>query len=67
LREEADRRGYDPNVWFDNVELIAADRIGHEPVRYVANIYKYYLSYSLVAHQSAQRALARERAGMPAG
>ena len=41
LREEAERRGLDPNVWFNNVEIVAADKIGAETVTYVANIYKY--------------------------
>jgi membrane-bound lytic murein transglycosylase MltF len=47
LREEASSMGLDPNVWFQNVELIAAKRIGRETVQYVSNVYKYYLSYRL--------------------
>jgi membrane-bound lytic murein transglycosylase MltF len=47
LRERAAARGLDPNVWFDNVELIAAEEIGRETVDYVANIYKYYLAFKL--------------------
>ncbi|MGE5237285.1 MAG: lytic transglycosylase F, partial [Chloroflexota bacterium] len=38
---------YDPNVWFRNVEVIAAARIGRETVQYVSNIYKYYIAYRL--------------------
>lgn len=48
LREEAAKKGLDPNVWIDNVEMIAAERIGMETVTYVANIYKYYIAYELV-------------------
>jgi membrane-bound lytic murein transglycosylase MltF len=48
LRAEAGRRGLDPNVWFNNVEIIAAERIGAETVTYVSNIYKYYVTYRLV-------------------
>ena len=48
LRQEAGRRGLDPNVWFNNVEIIAAEKIGAETVTYVANIYKYYVTYRLV-------------------
>ena len=48
LRQEAGRRGLDPNVWFNNVEVVAADKIGAETVTYVANIYKYYVTYRLV-------------------
>jgi len=48
LRSEAKSQGLDPNVWFDNVERIADYRIGRETVQYVANIYKYYIAYTLV-------------------
>ena len=48
LRREATEKGYDPNVWFDNVEIIAGRRIGRETVTYVSNIYRYYVSYQLV-------------------
>ena len=41
LRIEAKKAGLDPNVWFRNVEIIAAKRIGRETVQYVSNIYKY--------------------------
>jgi len=47
LRKEAGENGLDPNVWFQNVEIIAAKRIGRETVQYVSNIYKYYISYKL--------------------
>ena len=47
LRREAASRGLDPNVWFQNVEVVVADRIGRETVQYVANIYKYFISYKL--------------------
>jgi membrane-bound lytic murein transglycosylase MltF len=49
LRMEATQKGFDPNVWIDNVEVIAAARLGMETVTYVANIYKYYIAYKLVA------------------
>jgi len=55
LRRKAKKRGLDPNVWFDNVEIIAAEEIGQETVRYVSNIYKYYLAYTLLANQEARR------------
>ena len=48
------KRGLDPNVWFNNVEIIAARRIGEETVTYVANIYKYYVAYKLVEEQRAE-------------
>jgi membrane-bound lytic murein transglycosylase MltF len=48
LRKEAAARHLNPNVWFDNVERVAAEHIGRETVQYVSNIYKYYIAYSLV-------------------
>ena len=48
LRQEAARRGLDPNVWFNNVEIVASEKIGAETVTYVSNIYKYYITYRLV-------------------
>ena len=48
LRTEAEKTGLDPNVWFRNVEIVAAKRIGHETVQYVSNIYKYYTAYRLI-------------------
>ena len=47
LRKEAAAQGLDPNLWFDNVEVLAAQRIGREPVDYVRNIYKYWIAYRL--------------------
>ncbi len=48
LRKEAVRRGLDPNIWFNNVEVVAAARIGRETVKYVRNIYKYYVAYEYI-------------------
>lgn len=47
LRRKTAERGLDPNVWFENVEILAAEEIGSETVDYVANIYKYYMAYRL--------------------
>ena len=47
LRDETKKRGLDPNVWFKNVEVVAAEKIGRETVEYVRNIYKYYIAYKL--------------------
>lgn len=66
LRRMAKEQGYDPNVWFDNVELAAAKDIGRETVQYVANIYRYYLTYRMVAMQELIRSRAREAVGISA-
>ena len=55
LRAEAQKSGLDPNVWFNNVERIAADRIGRETVQYVSNIYKYYVAYQLAYAENQER------------
>jgi len=55
LRKEAAKRGLDPNVWFHNVEYVAAEKIGAETVTYVSNIYKYYIAYNLILEARAER------------
>ena len=60
LRGYAEKRGLDPNRWFNNVELIAGERIGQETVTYVANIYKYYIAYRLVQENEEESRKARE-------
>ena len=59
MRKEAAKRGLDPNVWFHNVEYVTAEKVGAEPVTYVANIYKYYIAYKLImeARESRQEAV----------
>jgi membrane-bound lytic murein transglycosylase MltF len=59
LQKEAERHGLDPYVWFNNVEIIAARRIGEETVTYVSNIYKYYIAYTLIEEQRAEEEKAR--------
>ena len=70
LRKEAAKRGLDPNVWFQNVEYVVAEKIGQETITYVSNIYKYYIAYRLVmenGHQgkrSRRSRLASNRVGL---
>ena len=59
LRREAKERGLNPNVWFDNVEQVASERIGRETVTYVSNIYKYYIAYRLITQQREVRQAAK--------
>ena len=63
LRSEAEKRGLDPNVWFGNVERVASERIGRETVTYVSNIYKYYITYRLLADQLERRNAAKTEIG----
>jgi len=60
LRKEAAKRGLDPNQWFNNVEIVASEKIGRETVTYVANIYKYYVAYKLITETDEQRSKERE-------
>lgn len=55
LRARTARAGLDPNVWFGNVEHTVARHVGQEPVRYVANIAKYYVAYRLVHQQLLEK------------
>ena len=64
LRREAGERGYDPNLWFDNVEVIVAEQVGRETVQYVSNIFKYYLTYRWINTADAERAAARRATGI---
>ena len=61
LRKEAAKRGLDPNVWFRNVEYIAAENIGAETVTYVSNILNYYIAYQLVMEGKAEKEHAIEK------
>ena len=61
LRKEAAEMGFNPNVWFNNVEVAAAKRIGRETVQYVSNIYKYYTAYKLI--QKKQQAVDKAKTG----
>jgi membrane-bound lytic murein transglycosylase MltF len=65
LRREAEAQKLDPNVWFDNVERVAAARVGEETVRYVRNIYKYYVAYKLIEEADAAKKAAISGASMP--
>jgi membrane-bound lytic murein transglycosylase MltF len=55
LRKKAVAMGLDPNLWFDNVEVVAAKEIGRETVQYVSNIAKYYVAYRRVSAELRKR------------
>jgi len=61
MRREAAKRGLDPNKWFNNVELVTAEKVGIETTTYVRNIYKYYAAYRLMTDVAAVQKKAREQ------
>jgi len=63
MREKAEKMGLDPNIWFRNTEMAAQQMVGSETTRYVANIYKYYLSYTLLSDLYANKEAALEAQG----
>lgn len=65
LRQKAAAQGYDPNRWFHNVEYVVAEEVGREPVRYVSNIFKYYIAYQGSMQSLEARRLMQEQ-GTPA-
>ncbi|WP_116612503.1 transglycosylase SLT domain-containing protein [Paraburkholderia unamae] len=58
MRKLAAERGLNPDVWFNNVEIVVAEKVGMETTTYVRNIFKYYASYRLLQQAQAQRARA---------
>ncbi len=65
LRREAAEKGYDRNLWFGNVETVAAARVGSETLKYVANINKYYLAYTDFYRENLQRELQKQSLSSP--
>lgn len=55
LRKKAEAAGLDPNIWFRNVEVVAARDIGRETCDYVSNIFKYYTAYKVIAFQNERK------------
>ena len=55
LRKEATKQGYDANIWFNNVEAVAAANTGRETVQYVRNIYKYFVAYEYITRREQMK------------
>src|SRR5262249_23719108 len=64
MRKEAAKRGLDPNLWFNNVEQVTAEKLGMATTAYVRNIYKYDTAYKLIAESqsTAQKYRLKDRA-----
>ena len=60
VRTRAMKEGVNPDVWFNQVEHIAARTLGQETVRYVRNVFKYYVAYKLAQQTEDARAQAIE-------
>jgi membrane-bound lytic murein transglycosylase MltF len=67
MRKEAERRGLDPDKWFNHVEVVVAEKIGAETTTYVRNIYKYYVTYKLTLEMQETQRKAREALAPGAG
>ena len=61
MRKEARTRGLDPDKWFNNVEIVTAEKVGIETTTYVRNIYKYYAAYKLMLDVHQEQKKAREQ------
>jgi membrane-bound lytic murein transglycosylase MltF len=65
MRKEAARRGLDPDTWFNNVEIVTAEKVGIETTTYVRNIYKYYVAYTLMVATRTEQIEARKALEAP--
>jgi Transglycosylase SLT domain len=61
MRKEAPKRGLDEDQWFNNVELVTAEKIGVETTTYVRNIFKYYVGYKLTEEIREEQRKARSQ------
>jgi membrane-bound lytic murein transglycosylase MltF len=65
MRKEAAKRGLDPDKWFNNVEIVTAEKVGIETTTYVRNIFKYYTAYKLMLDLEETQKKAREMVKRP--
>jgi membrane-bound lytic murein transglycosylase MltF len=55
MRKEAEKRGLDPNVWFNNVEVVTTENFGMLSTGYVRNILKYNEAYKIISASGEMR------------
>ena len=66
LRRLVAGQDVNPDGWFDNVERVTAANIGQQPVRYVRNVYKYYIvCKQLEEHRQATETIMQTGASKP--
>ena len=65
MRNLTRERGLNPDKWFNNVEVLVAEKIGLETTTYVRNIYKYYVSYKLTLDADMERRRVLEQLQSP--
>ncbi|HEU5297263.1 MAG TPA: lytic transglycosylase F [Burkholderiaceae bacterium] len=65
MRNEAEKRRLDPDLWFNNVEVVTAEKIGLETTTYVRNIYKYYVAYRMLTDAQAAVESGRQEVTSP--
>ena len=61
MRNKAKKLGKNPNKWFHNVEYVTRRYASSEPVHYVANIMKYYLTFKSVIDAQEARMKATQK------
>ena len=66
LRKLAAQRGLDPDRWFHSVERVVLEKVGRQPVQYVANVHHYYTAYRLAGEIQGDPGTPRA-AGSPQG
>ena len=61
-RKKAQALGFDPDRWFGHVEVGMYRAVSGEPVSYVRNVYKYYVTFKRLdeTERARQRALRRQ-------
>ncbi len=53
------KKAKDPNAWFDNVEWEVSRAAGAEPIKYVKNIYIYYLVFTKLMERENRREIGK--------
>jgi hypothetical protein len=60
MGKEAVKGNLDPDKWFNNVEIVTAEKVGIETTTYVRNTFKYYTASELMLELEETQKKARE-------